>query len=126
VPHPDKRKWYGRHWRSITRPAILRRAGGRFDEDGNYQGAAKCSKCGWIDCLPNGRSELDVAHLVIPPGEPGHDDETNLACLCHNRCHRATDLKEWSIKYRAWLIQAREERIARKDRERPIFTLLEA
>lgn len=121
---PELRKLYGHHWRTVTRPAILRRAGGRFSDDGRYQGAAKCEKCGYIDCLPEGRSELDVAHLVIPPGQPGHDDDTNLAARCHP-CHRAHDYEPWARLYRAWLRQQLELRIRRKDAERPILEYLE-
>lgn len=118
------RKFYGRQWRTVTRPAILLRAGGRFSEDGKYHGAAKCEKCGYIDCLPKGRSELDVAHLVIPPGDPGHDDHTNLAARCH-ACHRAHDYAQWAAAYRAWLTEQVRLRIERKDAERPILIMID-
>jgi hypothetical protein len=118
------RPFYGHKWRTVTRPAILLRAGGRFDDNGQYQGAAKCSKCGHIDCMHDGRSELDVAHLVIQPGDPGHDAHTNLAALCHT-CHRAHDYEPWARLYRAWLQQQIELRIARKDAARPILAYLE-
>lgn len=115
---------YGHHWRTVTRPAILRRAGGRFNEQGTYIGYAKCEKCGHIDCMHDGRSELDVAHLVIQPGEPGHDADTNLGALCHT-CHRAHDYAQWAIAYRAWLTEQVRLRTERKDNERPILMLLD-
>lgn len=122
--HPDLRPHYGWRWRTVTRPGLLKRAFGRFDER-HYLGAAKCERegCGYIDCLPKGRSELDVAHLVIPPGEPGHDDPTNLAVLCR-KCHRAFDYEAWAVQYRAWLKRQIEERIDRLDSERPILQML--
>jgi hypothetical protein len=99
----------------VTRPAILLRAAGRF-QDGRYIGYAKCERCGYIDCMPDGRSELEVAHLEIPPGEPGHDAHANLAALCH-ACHRAHD-------YDAWVLSTAETRTERKDRARPILEFL--
>lgn len=103
---------YNHAWRTRTRPFILYRAGGRFP-DAKYAGAAKCERCGWIDCLHDGCSELDVAHLVIPPGEPGHDEPENLAALCR-RCHRAHDYAEWARK-------CYETRSRRKDAARPLL-----
>lgn len=55
----------------------------------------------------------EVAHLVIPPGEPGHDSLENLAYLCLN-CHRRHD-------YPAWAAKCRLTRIARKDAARPLL-----
>ena len=105
---------YGHHWRTVTRPAILRRAGGVFQE-GRYLGGARCERCGISDPIPLSvwqRSTLDVAHLVIPPGEPGHDAEDNLACLCPQD-HRRHD-------YRTWNARCKETRLDRKDGARPI------
>jgi hypothetical protein len=42
---PDLRPFYGRTWYEVTRPRILRRAGGRFRRDGTYLGGAKCERC---------------------------------------------------------------------------------
>jgi hypothetical protein len=42
----DLRKlFYGRKWYTVTRPRILKRAGGRFKKDGTYLGGAKCEIC---------------------------------------------------------------------------------
>jgi hypothetical protein len=41
----DLRKFYGREWYAVTRPRILRRAGGRFSRDGHYLGGAHCENC---------------------------------------------------------------------------------
>lgn len=117
------RVWYARKWRTVTRPAILLRAGGRFD-GGQYRGAAKCFRCGHIDCMHGGRSELDVAHLVIQPGDPGHDEDTNLSALCRP-CHRAHDYQQWARLHRAWLQEQRRRRLARKDAARPILEQIE-
>jgi 5-methylcytosine-specific restriction endonuclease McrA len=86
---------YDYHWRTVTRPRILERAG------------RACERCHrpW--------PPLDVAHLVIPPGQPGHDDDANLAVLCR-RCHRAYDYVEWSRK-------CYETRSRRKDAGRPLL-----
>jgi hypothetical protein len=40
---------YGRHWRNVVRPAVLKRAGGSFDHKGKYLGGAKCEHCGKPD-----------------------------------------------------------------------------
>jgi len=120
---PEYRPFYGHHWRTVTRPRILRRAGGRFSQDGEYQGAAKCERCGHIDCLHGGRSELDIAHLAVEPGQPGHDDDNNLAALCHP-CHRHHDLPAWKKAYRAWLERKYQEYIDALDASRPILQFL--
>jgi 5-methylcytosine-specific restriction endonuclease McrA len=118
---------YGYRWRTVTTLAILRRDGGRFERvDGRerYRGAAKCLHCGWIDCLHGGRREVDVAHLVIPWGEPGHDDETNLGTLCR-KCHKAHDRPSWAPKLKAHFEQEKLRRIEEKDRSRPILEFLQ-
>lgn len=125
ISDADLIRWYyDYYWQNTTRPRILRRAFGRFDEKGKYQGAAKCEKCGYIDCVLGGRSELDIAHLVIPAGDPGHDDDTNLAALCR-KCHRAHDYASWAAKFSAWLKGERDRKIEERDRERPILQLLQ-
>lgn len=114
---------YNHRWRNVTRPHILRRAGGRFSELGEYCGAAKCERCRHIDCMHDGRSELDVAHLEIQPGEDGHDGDENLAALCR-KCHRAHDYDSWARKFRAYLQRRVEELRERLDSERPILQQL--
>lgn len=101
MPHsPELRKFYGHRWRTVTRPRILQRAG------------KSCERCGkfW--------HKLEVAHLEIPPGEPGHDDDDNLAALCIP-CHRRHDYPEWARK-------CRETRAKRKDRNRPLLVAMTA
>ena len=114
---------YDHHWRTVTRPAILRRAGGVFDERGHYQGGARCARCGVPDVLPLSiwqRSTLDCAHL---DGNPENDAEENTAALCRTD-HRAHYYAEWAAKYRAYVIREREKRIAEKDAGRPILAML--
>lgn len=88
---------YNWRWRTVTRPAILARENGR------------CLRCG------TRQGWLDVAHLVLPPGEPGHDDLDNLGLLCR-KCHRRHDYAVWARK--CWLTRTR-----RKDSARPLLTL---
>jgi hypothetical protein len=107
----DLRKYYSRRWRTITRPEVLRRAGGVFGDDGLYQGGARCARCQCPDIFPLSvwtRSQIDVAHLVTPPGQPGHDDPDNLAALCR-KDHRAADYKEKDAE-RPILVYLQEER----------------
>jgi hypothetical protein len=89
---------YGHHWRNETRPRILARA------------KNTCEKCGRFEY--NG-TRLDVAHLVIPPGQPGHDDDDNLAALCR-LCHRRHDYADWARR-------CHETRSIRKDAARPLL-----
>ena len=102
----ELRPFYGHRWRTVTRPWILLRSGGR------------CEKCGVRAKL------LDVAHLVVPVGQPGHDDYTNLAALCRTD-HRALDYPQWAAAFRVWLEAERERRIARKDAARPLLVVIE-
>lgn len=67
------------------------------------------------------RSQIECAHLN---GDPSDDSEENTAALCHP-CHRALDYNQWAAAFRAWLLREADERRARKDRERPILTLLQ-
>lgn len=55
------RKFYGRHWRKVIRPKILKRAGGKFDDDGRYLGGACCEQCG----------AEDLKYIVRHPDWPG-------------------------------------------------------
>lgn len=111
---PELRKHYGYRWRFITRPRILRRAGGSFDQRGRYVGGARCERCNWIDHRRRrSGSGLEIAHL---DGLAGHDADGNLAALCH-RCHRAHDYAEWARKVHAtWVEKA--------DMARPILAFL--
>jgi 5-methylcytosine-specific restriction endonuclease McrA len=90
---PEFRRFYGHHWRTVVRPAVLRRAGGA------------CQRCRrpW---------RLEVAHLDGNPANLGQDYD-NLAALCRN-CHRRHD-------YALWAERCRETRAARKDRGRPLL-----
>jgi hypothetical protein len=109
---------YGHRWRTVTRPRILARAGALVAEDGWYGGGARCERCHWLESRVLGRaSQIEIAHLLIPPGKPGHDADDNLAALCLI-CHRKHDYAEWARK-------CYETRAARKDRARPLL-LVEA
>ena len=99
MPHaPHLRKYFGYFWNTYTRPRILKRAGGR------------CERCQRL--VLNDRC-LEVAHLYIQPGEPGHDDDDNLMALCVP-CHKRHDHKSWA---RACYLT----RSARKDAGRPLL-----
>ncbi len=76
----ELRRFYGHHWRTVTRPRILARAGGC------------CEGChlAWT-----GRRE--VAHLVYQPPDPRHDEDENLAALCVP-CHKRHDYDSWARK----------------------------
>src|ERR1041384_1351637 len=115
---PAHRKYYGHHWRTVPRPAILRRAGGNFDDDGRYTGGACCQRCGMADVAYISiwqRSLLECAHL---DGNPADDSEENTAALC-NGCHHGKkngiDYPAWVAQYRAWKIAERERRLDQKD-----------
>jgi len=121
MPHaPELRKHFGWKWRTVTRPAALKRAGGQFQLDWNgrekYIGGAHCEICGWVERAPGRRrSKLDVAHL---DHQPGHDDPDNLAVMCHKGCHGTYDRKEWKRR-------TAETRAARNDAARPILEFLQ-
>ena len=121
---PELRKFYGRKWRKVTRPAILRRAGGVFDDAGRYLGGARCMRCGTPDVYPLSvwtRSVIECAHL---DGNSADDSEVNTAAL-DRTCHRAIDYPVWAAAFRTYLEQERERRIAEKDAARPILVFLE-
>ena len=95
---------YDHHWRTVTRLRILKRA--RY----------LCERC----FRPHEGWPLDVAHLVIPPGQPGHDADTNLAALCR-RCHRKEDYESWARKFAAWVQAQYHQRCREKDAGRPLL-----
>jgi len=102
MPHARHlRKFYGHRWRTVTRPQILTRA------------ALHCERC---QKLVINERHLEIAHLYIEPGNPGHDDPDNLAALCH-KCHRRHDRNTWSRR-------CFETRTRRKDGARPLLQLL--
>lgn len=99
MPHaPHLRKFFGHRWRTLTRPRILKRAAGRCE---------RCHK------LVLNERYLEVAHLYIAPGEPGHDEDDNLMAFCVP-CHKRHDHKAWS---RACYLT----RCRRKDAARPLL-----
>jgi hypothetical protein len=57
------RHFYGRVWYGVTRPRILRRAGGRFTREGKYLGGAKCENCSRPD-----RKQIYVYSDVVLEG----------------------------------------------------------
>ena len=89
---PEHKPLYGHKWRTVTRPRVLQRCGGR------------CERC---RVTP---PRIEVAHL---DQNPHNDADENLAALCH-RCHKRHD-------YAAWADKARQTRLARKDRGRPLL-----
>src|SRR5580765_1698262 len=99
---------YDHTWRTVTRPAALRRA------------HWECQRCGLPDRPLGLRSALDVAHLS---GDTTDSSDDNLAVLCR-RDHRSHDYTSWAAKFREYLILERHRRIDQKDKARPILTLL--
>jgi len=89
---PEFKPFYGHRWRTVTRPLVLARCGGR------------CERCRVIP------RRIEVAHL---DGDPRNNSENNLSGLCHS-CHARHD-------YPIWAAKARETRRARKDRGRPLL-----
>jgi hypothetical protein len=113
---------YGWHWRTVTRPQILRRAGGIF-ERGAYIGGARCERCQIPDAMPLSvwrRSEIEVAHL---DGDLQNEDDANLAALCSG-CHHAIDYRVWALQFYTWLHAERQRRIERADARRPLLELV--
>ena len=134
---PELRKFYGRVWRTVTRPRILKRAGDKCEQCGvpNHTEVKRvggcwlevtvCWKLGatqvWMTCTraaleskPEGRIRkvrivLTVAHLNHVSGD---DRDENLKALCQ-WCHLNYDL-----------LHHKETRTNRKDAGRPL--LLEA
>jgi len=92
---PQYKHLYGHRWRTVTRPRVLERCGGRCERE-------RCH------IIPIGG--LDVAHL---DQNPRNDDLENLAAVC-SACHHAIDYVDWARK-------ARETRQRRKDRGRPLL-----
>ena len=112
---------YGHHWRIVTRPRILARAGGVF-ADGRYLGGARCERCFAPDAYPLNvfqRSELDIAHL-----DGDREDDDALAALCRP-CHRAHDYNDWARKFGAWVREKHAKRIAALDAGRPLLVMLQ-
>lgn len=89
---PEFKPLYGHQWRTVTRPRIIQRAGGR------------CERC------KRTPRRFEVAHL---DQDPRNDADENLAALCVP-CHHAID-------YQTWAHKARETRRTRKDRGRPLL-----
>lgn len=113
MPIPrELRKFYGHRWRTVTRPRILARAGNACERCARRPGLPAIGRSRKVWGVPSKVEPLDIAHLVIPPGQPGHDDDDNLAALCR-QCHRTHD-------YKAWAAKCHETRAARKDAARPI------
>ena len=119
------KQFFGWHWRTVTRPRILARAGGKFFKAGRYLGFACCERCHAMELrlAPGQPSMIEIAHLEIPPGEPGHDSDENLAALCR-RCHRSHDYKAWAVRLHAWLYERWCARADAKDAARPILEVL--
>jgi len=49
LPAKVRREFFGRKWRTVVKPELLKRAGGRFDDSGQYLGGARCEDCGKPD-----------------------------------------------------------------------------
>jgi 5-methylcytosine-specific restriction endonuclease McrA len=99
---------YGHIWRTKLRPETLQRD------------CYECVRCCKPDRPMGLRSNLEVAHL---DGDKWNNAPENLAILCPT-CHKAQDYEPWSKKYRAWLVEERERRVAEKDASRPILAYL--
>ncbi len=131
---PELRKFYGREWKTVTRPRILARAGNKCEQCGvpNHTDVRRVRGC-WLEILvswangialawrdqagrelaemPLGRQRnvrvvLTVAHLNHAAGD---DRDQNLAALCQY-CHLHYDAKHHA-----------ETRATRKDAARPLL-----
>jgi hypothetical protein len=89
---PELKPLYGHQWRTVTRPRILQRCGGRCER---YQRIPR---------------RIEVAHL---DQDPRNNADENLAGLCRG-CHGRHD-------YAVWAAKAGATRRARKDRDRPLL-----
>jgi|SRR5579862_1166813 len=99
---PENRKFYGWHWRRHVRPPALVAIGADPKTS-----IGKCQACWKI-------KKLDVAHR---DRVAGHDDPSNLVCLC-KPCHNRYDA---AVRER----KSRRTRIRRKDAARPILALIQ-
>jgi hypothetical protein len=130
---PDLRHFYGREWRTVTRPRILKRAQDYCEQCGvpnhaivnRFHGMWQASSWWWTAQgvpMPAGtpffmkgqrvvRIVLTIAHL---DHTPGHDDDANLKALCQ-WCHLNFDQKLHTKN-------ARETRLTKKDAARPLLT----
>jgi hypothetical protein len=131
----DLRKFYGREWRTVTRPRILARAHDRCEQCCVPNGAKVARLAGWWSNCPGywsdekGRRQsgagrffriagqlhwvrivLSVAHLNHVAGD---DRDENLKALCQY-CHLHFDAAHH-----------KETRATRKDKSRPILAKLQ-
>lgn len=128
---PEFRKFYGREWRTVTRPRILERAGGRCEQcgkpdrqwvvtsrggcwsairDGQWPRDWRTATGGSISSVEGAIHAtcviLTVAHLNHVPGD---DRDENLKALCQ-WCHLNYDQ-----------LHHKEIRQTRKDARRPLL-----
>lgn len=138
---PEFRKFYGREWRTVTRPRVLERdghackqcrapnhatiaridrypgwwftmGGEAHDTDGALRFHFRGSEFDAPDRLV--RIVLTVAHLNHTPGD---DRDENLAALCQ-WCHLHHDLS-------LHIASARQTRVDRKDAARPLLRAIQ-
>jgi len=118
MPHaPRLRRYFGHRWRTVTRPRILARAIASYRAEAIGQpwlGGLLPSDvpCEWCHAWTP-RREIEIAHLYLPPGVPGHDADQNLAALC-GACHHRHD-------YSTWALECYLTRSQKKDAARPIL-----
>jgi len=117
MPHaPHLRRYFGHHWRTVTRPRILARAIAEYIGDwmpGLLPTHIPCEWCHiWVP-----RSKIQVAHLYLAPGVPGHDADGNLAALC-SACHGSHD-------YSSRALESFLTRTAKSDAARPFCGVVE-
>jgi hypothetical protein len=91
----ERMKLYGPNWKT-TSLRIRARAGGVCECPGDC-GRDHLGQCGAPNGLPHpdtgSKVVLTVAHLVIPPGQPGHDADANLRAMCQ-ACHLSFDREQ--------------------------------
>lgn len=117
---PELRPLYaGKDWQA-ARARVLLRAGGKFSDQGEYLGGARCEKC---NALEGSRYvsmrtakfvvvQVGIAHLDHEDLARFYDD-TNLNCVCR-ACHLKMDLP-------IHVAHSRDTRKERKDQARPLF-----
>jgi hypothetical protein len=109
---PEFRKFYGKEWRTVTRPRILARAKNLCEQCGVpnhakvWRSGIAWSRRKFKIARRRIRIVLTIAHMNHTPGD---DRDENLKALCQ-WCHLNYDQAHH-----------RESRAARKDASRPLF-----
>jgi hypothetical protein len=91
----EKRALYGRDWKSVSRrirERDLQRCACKGECGRGHDGICG-ARNGEPHPVTGSKVVLTVAHRDIKPGEPGHDDPSNLTSMCA-ACHLLYDMPE--------------------------------